>query len=165
MQGQRQGQKQGQGHHLLAPQLLAEDHEPPRHERVDVRLTKARRTRVSSRPAAWGPLVRGSKPSVAYPRRLLVEGGEQQARVGLRRPEGVAIDHLHVAELALQPLHGAWKAAALTSRETMPVCRPSVQGKAHTGRVSSRPAWGLLVRGSSSAWRTLLGRGELLLDA
>ena len=41
---------------------------------------------------------------MAYLSRLLVEGGEQQARVGLRRPGGVAADHLHVAELALQPL-------------------------------------------------------------
>ena len=60
---------------LLTPQLLAEDHQPPRHKRVDVR-----------------------------PRGLLVEGGEHPPRLGLRRHGAVATDHLHRAELALQRL-------------------------------------------------------------
>ena len=60
---------------------------------------------MSSRPDPPGTLPSSPgwfEASLAYPHRLLVEVGEQQPRVGLRRPGGVAADHLHVAELFLQ---------------------------------------------------------------
>ena len=59
--------------------------------------------------------------------------------------------------------HGACSAAALASKDTMPVCRPSARRRARVRGAEGlsgpcRPA----VRAPSR--RTLLGRGELLLD-
>lgn len=117
----------------------------PRHERVDVRLSKARLKRMSSRPdPPCLPAPGGSRPLWHTPTVCWLKLASSSRGLGCAgleaSPPTTCMSPNFSCSLYGAWLHGAWKAAALTSRDTMPVCRPSVQGEAHT-RVSSRPVW------------------------
>ena len=57
------------------------------------------------------------------------------------------------ARQAVEPLLAARSAPA--AERTLPEVRPEALSKARLRREGSRPAWGLLVWGSSPAWHTL----------